>query len=155
MNKLNTARHSLVVAALVEGNSVRAPCRMVDVAKGTVLSLLVDLGSACEQYQDRVLRNLKCRRIQCDEMWQYVYAKAKNVPEQHAGEPGYGDVWTWIAMDAASKLVPVVGGRSPRRIHCSSIHSRSGGPTRDLRAADDGWAQAVSRSCRGSLRERH
>jgi hypothetical protein len=73
------------VAALVEGNSVRATCRMTGAAKGTVLSLLVDLGAACEQYQDRVLKGLKCRRIQYDEMWQYVYAKAKNVPEEHRG----------------------------------------------------------------------
>jgi IS1 family transposase len=106
MNRLSIAKRSQVVAALVEGNNVRATCRMTGVAKGTVLSLLVDLGAACEQYQDRVVRNLKTKRIQCDEMWQYVYAKAKNVPEEHKGEPGYGDVWTWIAMDADTKLVP-------------------------------------------------
>jgi IS1 family transposase len=79
---------------------------MTGSAKGTVLSLLVDLGSACEAYQDRVLRGLKSRRIQCDEMWQFVYAKAKNVPQDHAGEFGYGDVWTWIALDADTKLIP-------------------------------------------------
>src|SRR5438093_226464 len=106
MNKLSIAKRSQVVAALVEGVSVRATCRMTDVAKGTVLKLLVDLGAACERYQDEKLRGLKCRRIQCDEMWQYVYAKAKNVPEKHAGAFGYGDVWTWIALDADTKLVP-------------------------------------------------
>ena len=106
MNKLTTAKRVQVVAALVEGNSVRATCRMTDVAKGTVLSLLTDLGTACERYQDRVVRNLKTRRIQCDEVWQFVYAKAKNVPEAHKGEAGYGDVWTWIALDADTKLVP-------------------------------------------------
>jgi IS1 family transposase len=106
MNRLTTARRVQVVAALVEGNSVRATCRMTGVAKGTVLSLLSDLGDACERYQDRVVRNLKTRRIQCDEMWQFVYAKARNVPEAHKGEFGYGDVWTWIALDADTKLVP-------------------------------------------------
>src|SRR2546422_2645310 len=89
MNQLNTAKRSPVVAALVEGTSVRATCRMTGVAKGTVLKLLVDLGAACERYQDETIRNLKCRRIQCDEMWQYVYAKARNVPEEHKGEQGY------------------------------------------------------------------
>jgi IS1 family transposase len=79
---------------------------MTDVAKGTVLKLLVDLGEACERYQDETLRGLKCRRIQCDEMWQFVYSKSKNVPADHAGEFGYGDVWVWIALDADTKLVP-------------------------------------------------
>ena len=106
MNKLSTAKRSQVVAALVEGTSVRATCRMTGIAKGTVLKLLVDLGAACERYQDETLRNLKCRRIQCDEMWQYVYAKTKNVPEEHKGEFGYGDTWTWIALDGDTKLVP-------------------------------------------------
>jgi len=106
MNRLDTKQRAQVVAALVEGNSIRATCRMTGVAKGTVLTLLTNLGAACEEYQDRVLRNLKCRRIQCDEMWQFVYAKARNVPEAHKGELGYGDVWTWIALDADTKLIP-------------------------------------------------
>jgi len=106
MNKLNDLRRSQIVAALVEGNSIRATCRMTGAAKGTVLKLLVDLGAACERYQDATLRDLKCRRIQCDEIWAFCYAKAKNVPEEHAGEWGYGDVWTWTAIDADSKLVP-------------------------------------------------
>ncbi len=79
---------------------------MTGAAKGTVLSLLVDLGGACEQYQDRTLRNLKCKRIQCDELWQFIYAKARNVPKKMKGAFGVGDVWTWVAIDADSKLVP-------------------------------------------------
>jgi IS1 family transposase len=106
MNQLSTAKRSQVVAALCEGVSGRATCRMTGVAKGTVLKLLVDLGAAVEQYQDVTLRNLKLKRIQCDEIWEFVYAKAKNVPEEHAGEWGYGDVWTWVAVDADTKLVP-------------------------------------------------
>jgi len=113
MNRLSTARRSRVVAALVEGSSVRSVCRMTGTAKGTVLSLLVDLGAECENYQDRTLRNLKCKRIQCDELWQFIYAKARNVPEGMKGAFGVGDVWTWVALDADSKLVPswAVGGR--------------------------------------------
>jgi IS1 family transposase len=106
MNKLSTAKRSRVVAALCEGVSVRATCRMTDVAKGTVLKLLVDLGAACERYQDEKLRNLKLKRIQCDELWQFIYAKAKNVPEEMKGAFGVGDVWTWVAIDADTKLVP-------------------------------------------------
>jgi IS1 family transposase len=106
MNKLSTVKRTQVVAALVEGVSVRATCRMTGVAKGTVLKLLVDLGAACERYQDQTLRGLKCRRVQCDEIWEFCYAKARNVPEEHAGELGYGDVWTWIAIDSDTKLVP-------------------------------------------------
>jgi IS1 family transposase len=106
MNRLSTAKRTQVVAALVEGVSIRATCRMTGVAKGTVLSLLVDLGAACESYQDRTLRNLKCKRIQCDELWQFIYAKAKNVPEEMKGAFGVGDTWTWVAIDADTKLVP-------------------------------------------------
>jgi len=101
------------VACLVEGNSIRATCRMTGAAKGTVLKLLTDLGCACREYQDRVLRDLPCKRVQCDEIWSFCYAKAKNIPEEKQGEWGYGDVWTWTAIDADTKLVPsfLVGTR--------------------------------------------
>jgi len=103
-----------VVAALVEGNSIRATVRMTGVAKNTVVKLLVDLGRACDEYQRRTLVNLRCRRIQCDEIWSFVYAKEKNVtPEMMAGKAWAGDVWTWTAMDAESKLMVswLVGAR--------------------------------------------
>lgn len=106
MNRLSTAKRSQIVAALCEGVSVRATCRLTGAAKGTVLKLLVDLGAAVEQYQDVTLRNIRSRRIQCDEIWSFVYAKSKNVPAEHAGEWGYGDVWTWVAIDSDTKLVP-------------------------------------------------
>lgn len=114
MNKLTTAKRIQVIAALVEGNSVRATCRMTDVAKGTVLKLLVDLGNACARYQDKRLRNLPCTQIQCDEIWSFCYAKEKNVPEELKGKLGFGDVWTWTAIDADTKLIVsfLVGGRS-------------------------------------------
>ena len=113
MNRLNRTRQAQVIAALVEGNSINATVRMTGVAKHTILKLLADLGPACADYQDRTFRNLGCKRIQCDEIWQFCYAKAKNVPAEKRGQFGYGDVWTWVAIDADTKLVPAftVGNR--------------------------------------------
>jgi hypothetical protein len=78
MNKLSNAKRVQVVAALVEGNSIRATVRMTGVAKNTVTKLLVDLGRACDEYQRRTIVNLKSRRIECDEIWAFVYSKEKN-----------------------------------------------------------------------------
>ncbi len=113
MNRLSQAERVRVIAALVEGNSIRATCRITGAAKGTVLRLLADVGQACENYQRKVFRNLPCQRIQCDEIWSFCYAKAKNVPTDKEGQFGYGDVWTWTALCADTKLVPswMVGGR--------------------------------------------
>lgn len=104
MNRLTRQQRTQVIAALVEGNSVRATCRMTGAAKGTVLRLLRDIGLACAEYQDKTLRKLTCCRVQCDEVWAFCHAKEKNVPAAHKGEFGYGDVWTWVALDADSKL---------------------------------------------------
>ena len=95
-----------MVAALVEGNSIRATCRMTGVAKNTVVKLLVAIGEVCAEYQDKTLRNLTCSKIQVDEIWAFCYAKEKNVPEDKKGQFGYGDVWTFTALDAETKLVP-------------------------------------------------
>lgn len=105
MNRLKKERQLAVVSALVEGASIRATSRMTDVAKGTILKLLSNLGEACAAYQDTHLRNLYCRRVQCDEVWAFCHAKEKNVPKEKRGQFGYGDVWTWVALDADSKLV--------------------------------------------------
>ena len=112
MNRLSATERIQVVKCLVEGNSIRATVRMTGIAKNTVAKLLVDLGHACAAYQDESLRNLPCRRVQCDEIWSFVGAKQKNVTmEQMDG--GWGDVWTWTAIDADTKLVPcwMVGQR--------------------------------------------
>src|SRR3989454_11526656 len=93
MNRLSREKRTQIIAALVEGNSLRATARMCDVAFNTVLKLLPEIGSACAEYQDRAIRNLKSKRIQCDEIWSFVYAKEKNVPAQKKGQFGYGDVW--------------------------------------------------------------
>jgi IS1 family transposase len=105
MNKLNLDSKRRVVAALVEGNSLRATARMTGIHRTTIMKLLADLGTACSAYQDKTLRDLNCSLIQCDEIWAFVGAKEKNcTPEMKA--VGYGDVWTWVAIDAQTKLVP-------------------------------------------------
>jgi IS1 family transposase len=106
MNRLPLERRAQIIGLLAEGNSLRAASRLVDVSINTVTKLLLDVGAACEEYQDKTLRGLKSKRIQCDEIWSFVYAKTKNVPEAHKGEFGYGDVWTWTALDADTKLIP-------------------------------------------------
>jgi len=106
MNKLKIDKQVQVIASLVEGNSIRATCRITGVAKGTVLKLLADVGGACAEYQDKALRNLDCKRIQCDEIWSFCYAKEKNVPKDKRGKFGYGDIWTFTAICADTKLIP-------------------------------------------------
>jgi IS1 family transposase len=105
MNRLDTKTRARIVACLVEGNSVRATCRLTGAAKGTVLKLLVEIGQACSEYQHRTLRGLSCKRIQCDEIWSFCYAKDKNVPSSKADPGAVGSIWTWTAIDADSKLM--------------------------------------------------
>ena len=106
MNNLPTANRVQIVSALVEGCSLRATTRMVGCSINTVTKLLVDLGVVCAKYQDEVMQNLPCKRIQCDEIWSFCYAKQKNVPEDKRGQFGFGDVWTWTAICADTKLIP-------------------------------------------------
>lgn len=111
MNRLTPEKREQVVRCLVEGNSIRATVRMTGVAKNTVTKLLVDLGTACSVHMDQSMRDLPCERLQVDEIWTFVGSKQKNVPDEKQGE--YGDWWTWVALDADTKLVPTfrVGGR--------------------------------------------
>ncbi len=104
MNRLGSEQRARVVGCLVEGMSIRATVRVTGAAKNTVTKLLVDLGTACSEYQDGALQHLNAHRIECDEIWSFVGAKAKNVPEGREDE--WGDWWTWVAVDAESKLVP-------------------------------------------------
>lgn len=92
--------------ALVEGNSIASTCRMTGVAKMTVLRLLADVGAACADLQDRWMHDLPLNRIQVDEIWSFVGMKAKNVPSDLRGTFGFGDVWTFVAIDAETKLIP-------------------------------------------------
>ena len=113
MNQLSTEKRAAVIAALVEGNSLRGTARLTGVARMTIEKLLRDLGAACAEYHDANVRGLKSQRIQCDEIWSFVGAKARNAtPEQKAH--GWGDCWTWTAIDADSKLI-VAYALGPRR----------------------------------------
>src|SRR5579862_4374971 len=106
MNRLDPKKQAQVVAALVEGNSIRATVRMTGVAKNTIAKLLIELGAACSEYMNKNLVNLQCKRVQCDEIWCFLAAKQANVtPEILAENPDAGDVWTWVAMDADTKLI--------------------------------------------------
>lgn len=105
MNKLSNEARARVINCLVEGNSVRATVRLTGVAKNTVAKLLVDMGRACSDYQDKAFVNLKCQRIQCDEVWSFVGAKAKNTTAETRAK-GWGDCWTWTALCADTKLIP-------------------------------------------------
>ncbi len=113
MNRLSLIKRAAIINMLIEGLSLRAASRLADVSINTVTKLLVDIGSASADFQDKNLRGLRCRHIQCDEIWAFVYAKEKNVPADKKGKFGFGDVWTWTAIDADTKLVPsfMVGNR--------------------------------------------
>jgi len=113
MNRLDPDKRVKAIAALVEGNSIRAVSRMTGIARNTISDLLVDLGAACAEYQNEALQNLPCRRIQCDEIWAFCYAKDKNVPTNKQGQFGFGSIWTWTALDADTKLIAswMVGAR--------------------------------------------
>lgn len=128
MKTLSDTKRAQVIACICEGNSIRSTVRITGVAKTTVAKLLVELGNACIEYQDRVFRNLKCKRVQCDEIWSFVYAKQKNVPNEKSGKFGVGEVWTWVAIDADTKLIPsfMIGNRDGKtaRIFIEDLASR-------------------------------
>jgi IS1 family transposase len=113
MKRLEKTDRAHILHLLCEGMSVRAVSRTTGASKTTITKLVVDAGMAAAWYQDRVFRNLTCKRIQVDEIWNFVYAKQKNVSTAKAAPEGAGDVWTWTAIDADTKLMPswFVGGR--------------------------------------------
>ncbi len=155
MNQLAKERRAQIVKALCEGNSLHSTARMVGVSINTVVKLLIDLGTVAADYQDRTLRNLPCRRIQCDEIWRFVYAKQKNVPEEHQGELGYGDVWTWTALDPDTKLIVswLVGRRDGETTHefiddvalrlANRVQLTTDGHKAYLEAVEDAFGAAV------------
>jgi transposase-like protein len=104
-NNLSMEKKVAVISALVEGCSVRSTSRMTGVAKGTILRLLADVGTACAKYLDVTLRNIQAKRVQIDEIWSFCYAKQKNVTMEIAAQQVAGDVWTFVAIDAETKLV--------------------------------------------------
>jgi len=113
MNKLPLAKRVQILSMLVEGSSMRSISRVVGVSINTVTKLLIDAGTACAAYHDQHVRDVAAKRVQCDEIWSFAYAKAKNVATAKAAPADAGDVWTWTALDADSKLIVswLVGGR--------------------------------------------
>src|SRR3989475_5264835 len=131
MNCLDTEPRAKVISCLIEGCSIRATVRMTGVAKNTVVKLLADIGCACAAYHNQTVRNLKVRRLQADEIWCFVGAKAKNTRPEKKQE-GWGDIWTWVGIDADTKLVVsyLVGGR------------------------DGGWAKEFMDDCASRIKNR-
>src|SRR5438552_8830117 len=131
MNRLSVADRAAILGMLVEGNSLRSCSRLADVSLNTVTKLLVDLGEACEKFHNEHVRNVRVRRLQADEIWCFVGAKAKNVTPEKKQE-GWGDVWTWTGLDADTKLCVsyLIGGR------------------------DLGWAKEFMEDCASRIRNR-
>jgi IS1 family transposase len=106
MNSLSVTARAKALSLLVEGMGVNAASRITGVSKSAILKLLADVGEACAAYQDRVMRNLTCKRLQCDEIWAFVAKKEKNVRSGDEKMRGYGDAYTWTAIDPETKLIP-------------------------------------------------
>jgi IS1 family transposase len=107
MNRLDSTTRAQVIRCLIDGCSIRATVRISGAAKKTVMRLLCEVGAVCEMYQDEVFRNLPCRRLQLDELWTWIYCKAKTRTEKIArANPDAGDIWLWVAVCADTKLVP-------------------------------------------------
>jgi IS1 family transposase len=119
MNKLDTAKRVQILSMLVEGSSMNSIARVADVSPNTVAKLLMEAGNACEAFHDREVRNVQSTRVQCDEIWSFCYAKQKNVQTAKAAPEGAGDLWTWTALDADSKLIIsfLCGGRDAGYAH--------------------------------------
>jgi IS1 family transposase len=156
MNRLTTKERAQIIRCLIEGNSIRSTSRMTGAARNTITSLLVQLGTACAAHQDRALRHLTSLVIECDEIWAFCYAKAKNVPEDKLGTFGYGDVWTWVAIDPETKLVPswLVGTRDAEdaRAFIADLASRLANP--HIQITTDGhtpYAEAIEAEFGGAV----
>jgi IS1 family transposase len=156
MNRLSIHERAKILGMMVEGNSLRSTSRMADVSINTVTKLLVDVGAASSTFLDEKLVNLPCKRVQVDEIWAFCYAKAKNVtPEIAAKNPFAGDIWTWMAIDADTKLIPswIIGPRDgvTARIFVNDLASRL---ANRIQLTSDGlraYLEAVERAFRGDV----
>lgn len=154
MRKLSTVKRAMILNCLVEGNSIAATTRMTGASKVTILRLLADAGTLALNYHDMTVRNLPTKRVQMDEAWSFVHSKQKNVQPKNWGK-GYGDAWTWVAMDADSKLVInwLVGGRDADygRLFAEGLADR----LQDrVQLTSDGWQvyrDAVERAFGGNV----
>lgn len=147
MNVLTTKDRAQILTLLVEGNSVNATSRITGVSKVTILKLLAHVGKACVTYQDRVMVNLNCKKVQCDEIWAFVGMKHKNVPKEKRGVLGFGDVYTWLGIDADTKLIPCwhVGTRDAESAY-DFIHDLASRMANRIQLTTDGhgaYIQAV------------
>jgi len=139
MNKLSLQKRAQIIGLLVEGNSMRSVTRLVGCSINTVTKLLIDAGTACAIYQNEVMRDLPCKRIQCDEIWAFCGMKEKNVPKEHEGELGYGDVYTWTAICADTKLVPsFLIGRRDAEYAYTFMHDLAGRLKNRVQLTTDG-----------------
>jgi len=139
MNKLSLQKRAQIIGLLVEGNSMRSVTRLVGCSINTVTKLLVDAGTACAIYQNEVMRDLPCKRIQCDEIWAFCGMKERNVPKEHEGELGYGDVYTWTAICADTKLVPsFLIGRRDAEYAYTFMHDLAGRLKNRVQLTTDG-----------------
>lgn len=155
MNRLSTKKRAQIIGCLVEGMRIRATVRLTGAAKNTVTKLLVDLGEVCSEYQDEIMQNLPCKRLQLDEIWSFVYSKDKNVPEEYQGQFGYGDVWTWTAIDADTKLVPswLIGERNTNdaKAFVSDVASRIEGRVQVTTDGHKPYLEAVEEAFLGDV----
>lgn len=128
MNRLPLKKRTEIIGLLVEGNSLRATSRLADVSINTVTKLLVDIAEACQKYHNEHVQQVQSKRVQCDEIWSFIYAKDKNLPENLQGKYGVGSIWTWVALDADSKLAVswLVGNRDAlyARVFMEDVASR-------------------------------
>jgi len=155
MNRMPLAKRAQIIGLLVEGNSLRAASRLADCSINTVTKLLVDMGAACSEYQNKTLRHLSCKRVQVDEIWAFIYAKERNLPSAKQAPAAAGDIWTWTAICADTKLVPswLVGDRSgetAKRLICdlsgrlaNRIQLTSDGHKVYLQAVEEGFGAAI------------
>ncbi|MGD1073065.1 MAG: DDE-type integrase/transposase/recombinase [Bryobacteraceae bacterium] len=155
MNKLDTAKRSQIVRCLVDGVSIRGTVRITGASKNTIAKLLVELGAACGEYLDRTLVNLNSKRIQCDEIWSFVAAKEKNVTPKMVASKFCGDAWTWIAIDADTKLICswLIGKRDPASA-TQFIQDLAGRLTNRVQLTTDGlklYLTAVDDAFRGEI----
>ena len=153
MNKLTHDKRVQIINLLVEGNSMRATARIADVAFNTVAKLFIETAKVCADYQDKAFRNLTCKRLQLDEIWSFVYAKAKNVPDRKQGQAG--DVWTWVAIDADTKLVPSwrIGSRDGATA-CEFVADLAGRLANRVQITSDGhrpYLEAVEKAFGGEV----
>src|SRR5664279_2407781 len=146
MNRLSVTKRVQVVNALVEGMSIRATCRLTGVCKDAALKLLCDLGAACAAHHNAAVRGVRSRRVQCDEAWSFCYAKAKNVTEEKKAQ-GAGDVWTWVGIDADTKLIiSYLCGDRDAEWACKFMEDLASRVTTRLQITTDGlraYAEAV------------